>query len=146
MTKRRLGILLLAGILLSAAGFYYFVFAHQDRAPGRYGEIHQLIMDNRHLGRHFTLATNTDTIKTVRKQVTVTDVPILLTMLGDEKGAVAVAAGGLLVMLGAPGEAALREASQSKDVRTSMHADTALIHLNSCRDPKITNLDREMCP
>jgi hypothetical protein len=114
-----------------------------DGYSGRYGEIRRLVIDNLQLGRHFTRATNTVTIKAVRPHLVAGDVAVLARMLGDERATVAVAAAHLLELLGAPGEAA---AARNPDFRISGLAQDALRHIKDCRDPTIGNLDRAVCP
>ena len=136
-----------AAALIALAGLAWLIA--RDTAPrhgGRYDVIADLVEDNLHFGRHFTWAVTADTIKDVRPRVGVADVAVLERMLIDERGTVAVAAGALLVLQGADGEAALRRAAASSDFRARMRANDALIQLESCRDPTVTNLDRELCP
>ena len=124
-------------------------FTARDTAPrhgGRYDVIADLVEDNLHFGRHFTWAVTADTIKDARPAIGVADAAVLERMLTDQRGTVAVAAGALLVLLGADGEAALRRAAAPGDFRARMHANDALIHLAACGDPMITNLDRDLCP
>ncbi len=133
--------------MIAPGGLTWFIV--RDTGPrygGRYDVIAELVEDNLHFGRHFTWAVTAETIKDVRPRVGVADVAVLERMLIDERGTVAVAAGSLLVLQGADGEAALRRAAASGDFRARMRANDALIHLESCRDPMVTNLDRELCP
>ncbi len=137
----------IAAVVIALAGLAWFI--SRDTGPsygGRYDVIADLVEDNLHFGRHFTWAVTADTIKDVHPHVGVADVTVLERMLIDERGTVAVAAGSFLVLLGADGEAALRRAAASGDVRARMRANDALIQLESCRDPAVTNLDRELCP
>ncbi|MDH3700900.1 MAG: hypothetical protein OEU46_06270 [Alphaproteobacteria bacterium] len=143
--KRVWGGLMFAVVALGAVGGM-LLWNGDDGYTGRYGEIRRLILDNLQLGRHFTRATNTVTIKAVRPHVATGDVAVLARMLGDEKGTVAVAAAHLLELLGTPGEAALRAAARNPDFRISGHAQDALRHIKQCRDPSIGNLDRSVCP
>ncbi len=137
----------IAAALIALAGLAWFIA--RDTGPrygGRYDVIADLVEDNLHFGRHFTRAVTAETIKDARPEVGIADVAVLERMLADERGTVAVAAGALLVLQGADGEAALRRAVASGDFRARMHANDALIHLEACRDPAVTNLDRELCP
>ena len=112
----------------------------------RYGEIRRLILDNLQFGRHFTWAVTTVTIKSVRPHVAAGDVAVLSRMLGDERGAVGVAASHLLELLGKEGEAALRAAAMNPDFHISALAKDSLRHIEDCRNPAIVNLDRTVCP
>jgi hypothetical protein len=143
-TSRRCWI---AATAIAVAGLAWFM-ARDDgpRYGGRYDVIADLIDDNLHLGRHFTWAITAETIKAVRPHVGAADLAVLERMLADERGAVSVAAGSLLVMLGDGGEAVLRRAAASDNLSARMHANDALIHLEACRDATVTNLDRELCP
>ncbi len=137
----------IAAALIALAGLAWFM--SRDTAPrhgGRYDAIADLVEDNLHFGRHFTWAVTADTIKAARLRVGAADVAVLERMLADQRGTVAVVAGALLVLQGADGEAALRRAVASGDFPARMHANDALIHLEACRDPAVTNLDRELCP
>ncbi len=137
----------IAAALLALAGLAWFM--SRDTAPrhgGRYDVIADLVEDNLHFGRHFTWAVTADTIKAARLRVGAADVAVLERMLADQRGTVAVAAAALLVLQGVDGEAALRRAVASGDLRARMHANDALIHLAACRDPAVTNLDRDLCP
>lgn len=138
-------ILMLAAVLAVAVGAVWF-WSGDGHFPGRYGEIRVRIVDNLQWGRHFTRATNTDTIRAVRPHVTDADVPVLARMLGDERGTVAVAAAHLLELLGTPGETALRAAAGNPDFKIRMYAEDALRHIAQCRNPAIGNLDRTVCP
>ena len=137
----------IAAAVIALGGLAWFIA--RDTGPrygGRYDVIADLVEDNLHFGRHFTWAITADTIKDVHPHVGVADVAVLERMLADQRGTVAVAAGALLVLQGADGEAALRRAAASDDVGARMHANDALIHLESCRDAAVTNLDRDLCP
>ena len=137
----------IAAALIALAGLAWFM--SRDTAPrhgGRYDVIADLVEDNLHFGRHFTWAVTADTIKAARLRVGAADVAVLERMLADQRGTVAVVAGALLVLQGADGEAALRRAAASGDFPAPMHANDALIHLEACRDPMVTNLDRDLCP
>ena len=137
----------IAAALIALAGLAWFM--SRDTAPrhgGRYDVIADLVEDNLHFGRHFTWAVTADTIKAAHLRIGAADVAVLERMLADQRGTVAVAAGALLVLQGADGEAALRRAAASGDFRARMHANDALIHLEACRDAAVTNLDRELCP
>ena len=133
--------------LIAFAGLAWFMT--RDTGPrygGRYDVIAELIEDNLHFGRHFTWAVTADTIKDARVRVGIADVAVLERMLADQRGTVAVTAAALLVLQGADGEAALRRAVTSGDLGARMHANDALIALEACRDPMVTNLDRDLCP
>ena len=137
----------IAAALIALAGLAWFIA--RDTGPrygGRYDVIADLIEDNLHFGRHFTWAITAKTIKDARAHVGAADVAVLERMLADQRGTVAVAAAALLVLQGVDGEAALRRAVASGDFRARMHANDALIHLEACRDPMVTNLDRDLCP
>jgi hypothetical protein len=138
-------------IALAAAGFAatVLVYLNRDTAPrqgGRYDEIADLIQDNLKFSRHFTWAVNTETIRAVKARINPGDLTVLARLLDDERGTVTVAAAALLVLLGAPGETILKRAAASPNTRKSIRALDALMHLAQCRNPKVTNLDRTMCP
>lgn len=146
MSRRRIGLGIAAAGIAAVALILAAPWWNTAHYSGRYGEIRALIVDNLHFSAHFTWATNTDTIKAVRPHVTAADQAVLVRMLGDERGAVGVAAASLLGLLGKGGEAALRKAAEGPDVGVAIHAKSELIHLEACRNPAIRNLDREMCP
>lgn len=138
-------LILVAVVLLALAAGAYWLYG-DTRHPGRYGEIRAHIVDNLHFGRHFTWATNTETIRAVRPHLTEADVPVLSRLLRDERAAVAVAAAHLLELLGPKGEAALRRATEDADVGVRVYAQDALGHIAQCRNPAVRNLDRAVCP
>ena len=146
MRKTRFRGIPIAVAVLVTAGSVLWFWSGDGHFPGRYGEIRERILDNLQFGRHFTWATNTDTIRAVRPYVSVADVEVLARMLGDERGAVAVAAAHLLELLGRDGEAALRGAAGDPDFKIGMYAQDALNHIAQCRDPAVLNLDRTVCP
>ena len=146
MSHRRIGLGIAAAGIVAVALILAVPWWKTAHYSGRYGEIRVLIVDNLHFSAHFTWATNADTIKAVRPHVTAADQAVLVRMLGDERGAVAVAAASLLGLLGKQGEAALRKAAEGPDVRIAINAKSELIHLEACRNPAIQNLDRELCP
>ncbi|MDX1485251.1 MAG: hypothetical protein R3229_12305 [Alphaproteobacteria bacterium] len=144
--RRRIFALAALALVLAAAAM---VGALGQRGSGhgpRYDKIARVIVKNLEVSRHFTRAVTGGTIKRVLPLVTVGDVAVLERMLGDENGKLGVAAAVLLTLLGAPGEAALKRAARSADVRTSLRARDGLLHLGQCRDPRIGNLDRDLCP
>ena len=58
----------------------------------RYVQLERIIKKNRHVSAHLVLAVDARTIKEVRKQMSVADIPILMQMLGDKNYGVASAA------------------------------------------------------
>lgn len=136
-------------LLLAAIGAAAYLRGWHEGGAGsgdpRYDEIADLIDDNLHFGRHFTWAVTVETIAEMRRHVTPADISVLIRMLGDESGTVAVAASGLLTTLGAAARPALAKAAESPDWRVSMRAHDALSTLEQCEtDPARMNPDA--CP
>jgi hypothetical protein len=144
--KRRKIILGTAAMVLGGVTIAAMFWDQAPRQGGRYDEIARLITKNLKFSRHFTWAVNTETIKAVRPHIGIGDVDVLARMLGDQQGKLGVAASSLLTLLGPDGEAALNRAAKSADIRMGMHARDGLMHIAQCRDPRVGNLDRAMCP
>lgn len=131
-------------ILLLVAGAAVYLWSRLDSGPGsgdpRYDEIADLIDDNLHFGRHFTWAVTGETISEMRRHVTAADIPILIRMLGDERGTNVVTAGALLAILGDAARPALERAAQSSEWRAAMEARDALSRIDQCaNNPAGTN-------
>ena len=141
--------MIVLGVAALALGGVVIAAISRDRAPrhgGRYDEIARLISRNLEFSRHFTWAVTGNTIKAVRPHVGAGDVAVLARLLGDERGTVGIAAASLLTLLGPNGEAALKRASKSADLGTALRARDGLMHIAQCRDPRVANLDRALCP
>lgn len=144
--KRRIAMLGTAALLLGAITIAVISWDRAPRQGGRYDEIARMISDNLQFSRHFTWAVTGATIKAVRPHVGPSDVMVLKRMLGDQRGKLGVAASSLLTLLGPEGEKALRLAAESSEFRAALHARDGLMHIAQCRDPRIGNLDRSLCP
>lgn len=145
-SNRRMMVL---GVAALALGGVVFAAVSGDRGPrhgGRDDESARLITKNLELSRHFTRAVTANTIRALRAKVGAGDVAVLARMLADECGTVRVAAAALLALAGPGGEAALKRMAAAGDIPASMHARDALMHIGQCRDPRIKNLDRTLCP
>ena len=144
--KRRVVVLGVAALVLGGVAI---ATKSWDQAPahgGRYDEIARMISKNLKFSRHFTWAVTGDTIKAVRPHVGAGDVGVLARMLGDQQGKLGVAASSLLTLLGPDGEAALKRAANSTEIRMALRARDGLMHIAQCRDPRVGNLDRTLCP
>lgn len=139
-------ILGIAALALGGGAIAAIFWDQGPRQGGRYGEIARMISKNLKFGRHFTWAVTGATIKAVRPQIGTGDVAVLARMLGDQQGKLGVAASTLLTLLGPDGEAALKCAAKSADVRSALRARDGLMHIAQCRDPRVGNLDRTLCP
>ena len=113
----------------------------------RYVQLERLIKKTRHVSAHLVLAVDARTIKDVRKQISVADIPILVQMLGDKNYGVASAASGLLVTLGEQARPILIVAKNVKNSTAAIHAQDALQRLDDCVDEKLRDtVNPNLCP
>ena len=141
--------MVILGVTALAFGGVAIAAIFWDQAPhqgGRYDEIARMISRNLKFGRHFTWAVTGGTIKAVRPHIGTGDVAVLARMLRDKRSTVRVAAASLLALLGPGGEAALKRVAAAGDIPAAMHARDGLMHIAQCRDPRVGNLDRTLCP
>lgn len=113
----------------------------------RYVQLERIIKKNRHVSAHLVLAVDARTIKEVRKQISVADIPILVQILEDNNYGVASAASGLLVTLGEQARPILIVAKNVKNSPAAIHAQDALQRLDNCVDEKLrATVNPDLCP
>ena len=97
-----------------------------SRSESRYVAIRRLIKNNLHFSAHLTFAVNTKTVEAVRKEVTETDIPVLIELLGDEENVVGIGAQLVLESFGKKALPALTEAANSPDHERAWKAKEAI--------------------
>jgi hypothetical protein len=144
----RIFLLLSFGVLIAVACFFYkfgiesevdnlFYGAVSDRSdmPSisevRYREIRELIKKNLHFSAHFVWAVDANTVSSVRARTSEEDIPVLIQMLGDKKGVIAVGARSVLESFGEKAIPMLLEAAKSTNPNISRGANEALIDLRN---------------
>lgn len=93
----------------------------------RYDEIVCVARRNLHFSAHMTWSFNRYTVEAVMAEVGPADIPVLVDMLGDERGVIRMLAGNVLADLGEDGVTGLRRAVQSRDSVVRSTAETALM-------------------
>jgi hypothetical protein len=105
-------------LILSVAGLIlYEVWPKYGFCPkkSRYDEIACTARRNLHFSAHFTWSFNRSTVEAVMAEIDRDDIPVLLKMLGDERGFLRTLAGSILTELGEDGLASLKLAAESPD-------------------------------
>ena len=93
----------------------------------RYDEIACTARRSLHFSAHFTWSFNRSTVEAVLAEVDRGDIPVLVKMLGDERGALRTLAGNILTQLGEEGLTSLKRAAESPDDMIRYTAKSALM-------------------
>jgi HEAT repeat protein len=92
----------------------------------RYLTIRNLIKRNLHLSGHLVRAVDSRTVEAVRREVSNTDIPVLIKLMSDKENVVAIGAQHVLETFGKAALPALQNAAASTDYRVSMKATEAI--------------------
>jgi hypothetical protein len=124
-------------LILSVAGLVlYQVWPRYGicLTTSRYDEIVCVARRNLHFSAHFSWSFNRYTLKAVMAEVSPDDIPVLVEMLGDERGVLRSLAGNILTQLGEDGLASLKRAAESSDHIIRYAAKSALMDYEIIRD------------
>ncbi len=117
-TMKRIGLMVGVLLILSVVGVVvYQVWPKYGIClkNSRYDEIACVARRNLHFSAHFSWSFNIYTLKAVMAEVGPDDIPVLVEMLGDERGVLRSLAGNILTQLGEDGLASLKRAAESPD-------------------------------
>ena len=134
---KRIGLIVGVLLILSVAGLVvYQVWPKYGIClkTSRYDEIACVARRNLHFSAHFSWSFNRYTVEAVMVEVSRDDIPVLMEMLGDERGVLRSLAGNILTQLGEDGLAGLKRAAESPDRIIRRTAESALMDYEIIRD------------
>ena len=134
---KRIGRIVVLLLILSVAGLVlYEVWPRYGIClkTSRYDEIACVARRNLHFSAHFTWSFNRSTVEAVMAAIDRDDIPVLLKMLGDERGFLRTLAGSILTELGEDGLASLKRAAESPDHIIRYAAKSALMDYEIIRN------------
>ena len=104
---------------------------NHDMQHQRYVEIRKLIKHNLHLSGHLVFAVDTRTVAAVRKQVTQSDIPVLIALLSDKENVVGIGAQHVLETFGTAALPGLEKVAIAADFNASIKAREAIAAIKS---------------